>query len=228
MKVQAVLIARTLAFIDIQRLDPKGRIFFPELIKAITTEYSFQKPPEKPEMDEKKGLEFRIGRTGDQTIDALKIFDGLVAVETHSNTTESAKIIQAVLLWASKKFGLAYEAGMIRHWGFVNDLVFQTDFPLLDAACNPLTNVGRKTGKALSDIWKEPIEYQPIILSVGHDPMSRKNAIAPFTIQRRVETRFSENIYFSEAPLPTDVHIKLLEDFEAEVKARMASTGKPQ
>jgi hypothetical protein len=40
--------------------------------------------------------------------------------------------------------------------------------------------------------------------------------IAAFTIQRRGQTPFEENKYFSEAPLPTDIHINLLEQFEAD------------
>jgi hypothetical protein len=48
--------------------------------------------------------------------------------------------------------------------------------------------------------------------------MARKYGIAPFSITRRAESRFSENKYFSEAPLPTDIHISLLEEFEAEVQ----------
>jgi hypothetical protein len=46
--------------------------------------------------------------------------------------------------------------------------------------------------------------------------LERKYGIASFSITRRAEARFSENKYFSEAPLPTDLHLKLLEQFEAE------------
>jgi hypothetical protein len=48
--------------------------------------------------------------------------------------------------------------------------------------------------------------------------MARSHGIAPFVITHRAESRYSENKYFSEAPLPTDMHIEFLEEFEAGVK----------
>ncbi|HET9086366.1 MAG TPA: hypothetical protein VFN53_02470, partial [Acidobacteriaceae bacterium] len=63
----------------------------------------------------------------------------------------------------------------------------------------------------------EGLQYQPSQIWVGHDPGVRKNAIASFMIAHRVNTSFSENIFFSEAPLPTDLHIKFLNEFEKDV-----------
>jgi len=216
-QLHSVLLARSLAFIDIQRLDPKGRLFYPDLIAAIAADFSFQKVPKLTELDDKKGLEFQIGRSGEIVIDAMKIFDTLLVVETHSNTKEAQKVTEQMLLWAKSKFGLAYEPSMIRHWGFVSDVTFKTDSPLLAACCDAMAKVAAKTSKAASDIWAESIEYQPIIFTAGHNPLARKNALANFTIQVRAETRFEENIYFSEAPLPTDLHIKFLEEFAEDV-----------
>jgi hypothetical protein len=48
--------------------------------------------------------------------------------------------------------------------------------------------------------------------------MSRKYGIASFLITHRAEARFSENKYFSEAPLPTDMHIAFLEEYEAGIQ----------
>jgi hypothetical protein len=81
-----------------------------------------------------------------------------------------------------------------------------------------LAKLAAKTSTALTDIWQEPVQYETTNLAVGHDPMARKYGIAPFSITHRAESRFSENKYFSEAPLPTDTHISLLEEFEAEIK----------
>ncbi len=219
MKNVGVLLARSLAYIDIAPLDPKGQIFYPDLIKELAKDFSFQKMPTSAELEKREGLEFKIGKAKDVVIDALKLFDTLVVVETHSNTSDSEKVTHELLRWAKEKFGLNYSPEMIRKWGYISDLNFETTFPLLDAACKPLTSLGAKMAKALSEIWHEPFEYKPLILSVGHSPLVRKNGIAPFRIELRVESHFAENRWFSEAPLPTDMHIKLLEQFEADVLA---------
>jgi hypothetical protein len=54
---------------------------------------------------------------------------------------------------------------------------------------------------------------------MNSEQIPRKPLHAPFTIQRRAETAFAENKYFSEAPLPTNEHVALLETFEADVIA---------
>jgi hypothetical protein len=72
----------------------------------------------------------------------------------------------------------------------------------------------------LSDIWQEPVRFVPTGITLGHDPTARKYGIASFSIQRRAEARFSDNKYFSEAPLPTDIHLKLLTEFEADISRK--------
>ena len=61
------------------------------------------------------------------------------------------------------------------------------------------------------------LTYRPASkVIVGHDPTARKNAIAGITIEHRIDVPFGENRFFSEAPLPTDLHIRFLEELEAD------------
>ncbi len=122
-----------------------------------------------------------------------------------------------MLAWGAEKFGINYRSGMLKQFAYVSDLSFYSDVPLLNIS-PPLTRLAAKTSEALSGIWQEPVRYEPMVLTVGHDPMVRKYGIAPFTITRRAEARFSEKKYFSEAPLPTDLHLSLLGEFEGEIK----------
>ncbi len=83
---------------------------------------------------------------------------------------------------------------------------------------NPaVEELAKKCSTALTGIWQEPVTYHPFTVRVGHDPSARKNPIAPFMIEHRLETKFSENKYFSEAPLPTDMHWSFLEDYERDM-----------
>jgi hypothetical protein len=218
MKLSAVLLARVLGFVETFDLNPKGKSFFPDLVQEAVKRYRFQKFPQAIEdFDETKGVVFAEGRSGDDTIQKLTIFNSLLVLETRSNTDNSKKILEEMLAWGKEKFDLNYQPGMIKRFAYVSDVSFYSDVPLMKGIV-PLQRLAEKTGEALSSIWKESIKYEPLILTVGHDPTTRKNPIAQFTIQRRSEARLDENKYFSEAPLPTDVHLALLEQFEDEMR----------
>ncbi|HXL23031.1 MAG TPA: hypothetical protein VOA78_11235 [Candidatus Dormibacteraeota bacterium] len=218
MQLSAIINARVLGFIETFDLAPRGEIFFPDVVQEIVKRYGFQKFPKTfEEFDESKGIEFLEGKIGNKSIQKFVIWNTLLVVETRSSTTDSKEILEGVLEWGAAKFGLTYRPGMIKRYAYVSDLSFYSDLPILNAS-PVLTNLAAKTSQLLSEIWQEPVQYESVSLTVGHDPMARKYAIAPFSITRRAEARFSENKYFSEAPLPTDAHITLLEDFEKDIE----------
>jgi hypothetical protein len=209
-----VLLARTLAYIDVLSLNRDGKLFFPDLIRALVEKYSFQKFPQTlEELDLKKGIEFFGGKSGTQPIQKFGIWSSLLVVETVSGTDESKSVIHDILEWGSHTFGMTYCPSAIIRYAYVSDVTFHSDAPILSV--NPATDALCKVlGDELSTIWQEPLAYQTLSLKFGHDPASRPFNIAPFSIERKGDTRFSENKYFSEAPLPTKVHLKLLEEFE--------------
>lgn len=218
MQLSAVILARVLGFVETFDLSPRGQVYFPDVVSKLVERYNFQKFPQKiEEFDESKGVEFLEGRIGNKPIQKFVIWTSLLVLETRSNTSDSKQILEEMLSWGAANIGLNYKPGMITRFGYVSDLTFYTDVPILSV--NPaLTKLAAKTSAALTDIWQEPVQYEPANLAVGHDPMARKYGIAPFSITHRAESRFSENKYFSEAPLPTDMHITLLKEFEAEIK----------
>jgi hypothetical protein len=214
LQLSAVLLARVLGYIEISDLVPRGTAYLPEVVTGIVKRYNFQKYPKTlEEMDESKGVEFLEGKIGNKVIQKCVIWSNLLVVETRSSTEDSKQILEEMLLWATKEFALNYKPGMIRRFAYVSDLTFYSEVPLLSVS-PALTRLATATSEAVTEIWQEPIQYEPISIFVGHDPLSRKYAIASFTIQRRAETRFSENKYFSEAPLPTDLHLRFLEQYE--------------
>lgn len=217
MKLSAVILARVLGYIEIVDLSPRGKVFLPELVPEIVQRFNFQKFPKTfEEFDESKGIEFHEGKIGNKVIQKFVIWNTLLVVETRSSTADSKQILEDMLVWGAEKFGLNYRPGMIKRFAYVSDITFYSDVPLLSVS-STLTKLAMKASDAVTEIWQEPVHYEPVNLIVGHDPMARKYAIAPFSIARRAEARFSENKYFSEAPLPTDVHLKLLEEYEKDI-----------
>ena len=220
MKVSAIIQARALAFIELYDLDPRGKTFFPETIKKLQQRYGFLQTPKVEEMDEQKGVELKTGKIGDVVIDKLKIFPSLFVLETHANTTESKQVLEEMFDWGKRDLGLTYEPKMIRHWAYVSILTFHSDANIIALANKPAAKLAAKVSSAVSEIWSQPTAFEARSLSITHDPLVRKNGIAGLLITPRLETPYSENKFYSEAPLPTDTHIKFLEEFEADVLAQ--------
>jgi hypothetical protein len=218
MKLSAVLLARALAFIETSDLNPRGRVYYPDVVRQLVERYSFQKFPQQlQDFDEQKGVEFLSGRSGSEVIDRMVIYGNGILVDTRSGTDTSRHLIEEALSWGKSELSLNYSPGMIRRFGYVSQLTFHSSVSL--NVLNPaLQRLSDRLTEIVSEIHGEKIRYQTASFQIQHDPLARKNSIAGFTIFPRVGTPFSENKYFSEAPLPTDKHIALLEDFEAELR----------
>jgi hypothetical protein len=178
-------------------------------------------PTKAEDFDFDKGVTFGSGKIGDIVIDSFKLFNGMVTVESLSSTHDSQAAMKTILAWGRDTYGLTYEEGMLKRWGFISQLSFFTDIPLLNAVSNPLSNLARKAGEFVEGLFEEGLSYEVSKISVGHDPLMRKNGIAPLTIEHRANVKFGDNKFFSEAPLHTDVHIRFLEEFEGELKESM-------
>lgn len=218
MQLSAILLARVIALFEVADITPPGGFFFPELVKEVVQRFNFQKSPTNfEEWTSKEGTLFASGRSGKVTIDSLKLFRDGIQLETHTGTAESKKIIEEMLEWGKEKFGFSFKEGFTIRWAYVSDLTFLTDVEILSTP--PLRNLAEQTTRAISEIVGTQLPYVPTMQTIGHDSLVLKHGRASLSIQRRLDVPFSDNKYFSEAPLPTDVHIKLLEQFEADVKA---------
>lgn len=213
------MLARTLAYIELADLNPKGKVFLPDVVKAIAERYKFQKLP-KLEEREKEGLTFLEGKIAQRVIKKLTLFDTLIALETTSNTSDSKQLIEELLLWGAAKFDLHYEPNSLNRFGYVSAVTFYSDAPVL-APSPALERLAVATEQGIADFWKESVHYEGANITIAHDPLARKNPIASFILTRRAETKFSENKYYSEDPLPTDRHISLLEEYEAAVQENL-------
>lgn len=220
MRVASVHLARALAFVESLDLNPKGHVYYPDLVAGIVDKYKFLKFPQALEdFDELKGVEFIGGKWGDVVVERLTIYQNGILLDTRASTDESERLIHEGLAWASSTFSLTFDVSMIKRRGYLSDLVFYSDCPSLLESFSPVANLNQRIYEAHSKISGDRTAWKPTKLEFFSESVPRKPMFAPFTIQRRADTPFSENKYFSEAPLPTDQHIALLKAFEAEVIA---------
>jgi hypothetical protein len=218
MRLGAITKARALAIIELDELNLGGRVRFSDCVAPLISRYRFEKYPQKPEdFDlEDKGVKFESGKAGEITIDSLVIYAGAIYVDTLASTDVSQNILIEMLQWARGELGLTYKDGMINRWGYISDLVFYTDFPILASVSPAVKRLAEKTSSVTERLWSG-LKFESMAVNIGHDPTARKNGVASFIIQHRINSNFNQNKYFSEAPLPTDLHLKFLEEFEADI-----------
>jgi hypothetical protein len=217
MKISAVLLARFFAFIETFDLNPRGKVYFPELVNALVERYGFAKFPQKlEEFDESKGVTFQSGRSKEFAIEQVQVFDHAIYVDTHSSTADSEKFFYEVLTWLSKDMGLAFNPNMVKRKTYVSQVTFFSD--AMQKVYHPaMAKVAKRLSQRVPEYYGQPLEYQPSGFMVTYDPLTIKSGPANFTIDRRADTLFTENKFFSTAPLPTEEHIALLEELERDI-----------
>jgi hypothetical protein len=217
MQITAILKARAIAFIEIDELNRNGKLRVADLINPLVAQYNFLNFPQKAEeFDQEKGVKFGSGRSGDVVINEMVVYTGAIYLQTLSSTEDAQKTLIHLLEWGEANVGLTFKPEMIRRWAYISELVFATDFPILADMSKPLDNLAKKTSKITQQIFG--VDYVPLAVSLGHDPIKRQHGVANFTISHRVATNIEENRYYSQAPLTTLDHIRLLKELERDVR----------
>jgi hypothetical protein len=207
--------ARSIWLFDIDELNPQGKSIQPELVEWLKDNYHFEKFPKSlSALSENKGVAFEEGsyQLRDEFFISVNLTlynDGVVA-DTMSSTEDTDKFIDDALNLAVKDFGLHYTSHLVRQKLYVSELYVQCGRSLgglnkgLKSFSDRLSSLSSST-KASFDVS-----------SIGFwaDPSASPVQTGPFQFERKAGTAFSENRFYSRAPLPTKDHLALLDDFE--------------
>jgi hypothetical protein len=195
-------------------LNPDGRVFMPEVVERLAKECRFIKYPQKPEdFSGDKGIIFEAGTFKGQNIDKIIIFPGGIVLDTREGTDASERTLALLLEWGADEFGLAYRPEMLKRRVYVGSLVVTSEVPLLEV--NPvLRHISTVVTQEMEACLGRPLPYEPTALAVGYDKLNTSFTPTAFTLERREGLPFSDNKYYSNAPLKTQVHLQLLEAIE--------------
>lgn len=217
MEITAIALARVVSFIETLDLNPQGKAYFPNMVPALVERYGFLKFPQKLEdFDEEKGVTFEGGRFESITVQRIQVFSHVLVAETASSTSDSERILEDALTWASGTFGLHYRSGMIKRKAYVSQVIFHSDH-LLDKLHPSLLKISAMLNSRVPKYFGRELDYRPAGLTISYDPGSIKSGTSVFSIEPRAEIPYSEHKYFSTAPLPTEEHIELLGWLEKEL-----------
>jgi len=220
MEITAVLLARIVAFIEVQELNPKGKAYYPDIAAALIKKFNFQVYPTKPEdFDETKGVRFANGKFADGTLDQVQIFSHGLMLDTRLSTDVSEKLLYDTLVWAKSELGLHFDERMIKRRGYGSQLTFESEMKM--SKLNPAVgNISEAISSKLSASMGQAVAYEPIGLLFNLDQSVTKLMPGVFSIERRAEVPFSDKKYFSNAPLETKDHIEILKAFETYLLSR--------
>lgn len=216
MEAITIVLSRVLAFFETVDVAPPGGLFFPDVVREVTQLMSFQKFPRSfDDWNAEDGAQFFAGKWGKIVVDRLVFYNDGVLLETKAGTDESKRISLEILDWSREKLGTTFKPEIIREWAYVNNLTFRSNVPLL--VTGPLERLTKGINEEIAKFLLQPTIYEPTGINLAHDQLLRKHGRASFTIQRRSGVPFTDNKYYSEAPLPTAAHLALLEQYEKDV-----------
>jgi len=214
MKLLSVNLARTILLGPMSDLNPRGVSLDSALFPFLVNTYKFRKVPSLEEIpDLSKGMKFELGNFdigGDYPIVVNLTFysDGMVA-DSHSSTSHTDAFLEDIYTKFSELFKMPPGESIIKQRLHLSQLFVSTDKSL--QTINPKLNL---ISKYLSESVEEGSNiFQTGGISFWPDQTS-KVPPTPFSFERAVGAPFSENRYYSAAPLPTDKHLELLDMLE--------------
>ena len=215
MELLAVRTARFIGAISTEELNPRGLAIYQSLVDGLVDKYSFSIPPDEDEpYDENKGIVFEDGLWNGFAIDKLTILPDGIIIDTRSSTTDSETIFNEAIQWASESLGLTYKPEMVSRKVYVSELVIRSEVGF--NSLNPsLQSFTEKLSKTVNFFAQSMPGYELSGVIFNCDTSEIKPSIAPFKVERLVNASYSENKYYAVAPLPTEEHLQLLEEFEA-------------
>ncbi len=197
-----------------EELNPSGRPLVHDFLNAFVKRYSFLKYPQKPEdINDSQGVVFESGKWNDIGIEQLILFDWGVVVDTRTSTDASEALLQDVLKWGAENFGLSNRQDLIKRKTYVSELIFASTLSLPTINEN-LKVLASKVNESIGKHFHQKTPYEFSGFSFHFDTSQSKQFFSPFRIERLEQTPFSDNKYYSGAPLQTAEHVELITELE--------------
>ena len=187
-----------------------------DFVKGMVERYGFQKFPAT--LDEYRqpstGAVFTLGKMGNIVIENYTVYPKGLVVDTRSSTDDSERILKDITEWFCTLSGIQPPVDGITRKFYLSQLNFRSQRSL-DALNPNLHLLAARLTDIVSGYAKQHLDFQTTGISFQFDITQGVPYSLPLKIERLEGAQFSENRYFSSAPLKTDEHIRFLEEFEA-------------
>jgi hypothetical protein len=218
METVNVRTARSVWLLDTRDLNPRGLSQL-QLLSAVKDRYHFLGWPKTQEelswtTASPKGIKFTDGTfvidNQARSVSVTFYNDGIIA-DTGSSTVHSDAFLADVLSFAAQHFGIEYRSEIVHRKQYHSELIVRAGHDLA-TACDKISNLAIKFS-ALVDPTGAPFQWYGFELR--RDPSIPVGPIPPaFKFEREALRPTSDNRYYSAAPLQTEDHEHLLQEFE--------------
>jgi hypothetical protein len=150
---------------------------------------------------------------GNIVIENYTVYPQGLVVDTRSSTDDSERVLKDITDWFCTLSGIQPPADGITRRFYLSQVNFRSQRSL-DALNPNLHLLSDRLTEIVSAPAKQHLEFQTTGISFQFDATQGIAYSLPLKIERLADAQFSENKYFSSAPLQTDEHIHFLEEFE--------------
>jgi hypothetical protein len=131
--------------------------------------------------------------------------DGVVA-DTRRSTEVGDQFLESLLNTAAKLFKLNYRPDIVRKKLYLSEVSLKSD-KHLETACAGF----KKFGDKLSDVLGRKFAFSSVAWWTDPETPNRN---VQFRFERKLGAAFTEQRYFSSAPMQTEDHLNLLAELE--------------
>jgi hypothetical protein len=219
-KILFIGLARVIWLFDLAALNPRGESF-QKVIEGITKKYQFVKAPQNlADLVEKKALSFTAGTflnpKGVSVLVTLNIYPDGFVVDTMSSTNDSTAFLAELMTWLTKEFGLQVPPNIRK--GFVSQIDFECDVPMTKLN-SKLEQFIKSIESVVRTADRKAWHFDVGAINFWTEDVSSTSAPAMVKFERKISAPFAANHYFSQAPVETDSHKQLLDEFESILKS---------
>jgi hypothetical protein len=210
MKVEKIIFGQVIRFIDDVREVKKDFSLY-EIVRAIQSRYGFLEAPSKlVDYNPQTGMTFLMGKFEGRFIRRFQIYTNGLLCEAETSTDISDRFLDDLIGWLERNFE---QRGREKARAYVSQFEVRTEINLgrTFAALDP---IGTALAKAVSTYSAEVPKFEISGVRMHYSPRGDEAMPTQFIFERRAESPFSENLYFSSAPLCTLDHENLLREIE--------------
>jgi hypothetical protein len=211
MDVVEIIQSQSVRFAQIQA--PEA--FFPAIAKEIQNRYEFVDAPRTAEDHTlgSNGVRFAMGHMGSTMIHSFRVYrDGIIA-EGVTSTDNLDAFIEDVIAHIGAKFRLEITPGIVPT-AYTTKLEVAPKGTLADCF-DKLGGVISALNSATQSLGFKGTEYQVSGFELATEKVEGRPSAPRFLFERRAGLPLAANIFFSEAPLSSKAHIKLLQKLDS-------------